>query len=385
MKIVIASGKGGVGKSMLASSLAILFAKNRQIAAVDCDVDAPNLHLWLGQTEDWDKIEKISTTERPVIDYKKCNGCGKCVDICQFGALTFTAHPDQNCSTPVILNLFQNLTGRLCRILNQVQDDTTLDQTSRNNQQLTINNFFCEGCGACEAICPQKAIRLEPVENAEIRFKQTHYGFPLVSAQLYPGETGSGKIVEEIKNRAEESHRELTILDSPAGTGCPVIAALKDSNFAVLVTEPTPSGFSDLNRVLTVINHFQIPFGVVINKWDINKNLGLTPEVFVPPCAPSAPCSTASSPPSRARFSLSWNKDLSDKIEKEFETQMLGKISYDKKIFEAISNLTPIIETDLPAKKEIEGIFEEIKSTTGLDKTKTKGGDRNGTRKRRRR
>ena len=87
MKIVIASGKGGVGKSMLTSSLAILFAQNKKVVAVDCDVDAPNLHLWLGESEKWNEIKKISVSERPIINQKKCNLCGKCVDICAFGAL----------------------------------------------------------------------------------------------------------------------------------------------------------------------------------------------------------------------------------------------------------------------------------------------------------
>jgi MinD superfamily P-loop ATPase len=297
MKIAVASGKGGVGKSMLASALAMLFAQDKKIVAVDCDVDAPNLHLWLGLgkrglksantnvvaqfiARSWDEVEKISTNQRPVIDYEKCDGCGKCVDICAFDALTTqpTSHVPQ------------------------------------------LISHFCEGCGACAAVCPQGAITMVPVENAEIRTRNNVHGFPLVSAQLYPGHTGSGKIVEEIKKRAEDFDHQIMILDAPAGTGCPVIAALKDADFVILVTEPTPSGLSDLQRTLTVVNHFQIPFGVVINKWDIN-------------------------PP------------LTHKIEKEFSGKMLGKISYDKKIFEAIANLTPIMETNLPAVKEIKNVI----------------------------
>lgn len=266
---------------MLASALAMLFAKKKKIVAVDCDVDAPNLHLWLGEREDWDSVKRISTNEKPVIDFEKCNLCGKCVDICAFKALSI------------------------------------------NNRSLVINHFFCEGCGACEVVCPQKAIRMVPIENAEVRVKKNVYGFPLVSAQLYPGETGSGKIVDEIKSRAENFEHEMMILDSPAGTGCPVISAVKDAHFAILITEPTPSGFSDLKRVLTVVNYFKIPFGVVINKWDIYQA-------------------------------------LSGKIEKEFKNKMLGKISYDKRIFQAIANLTPIMETKLPAKEEIKAIFTRL-------------------------
>ena len=282
MKIAVASGKGGVGKSMLCSALAILFSQDKKIVAVDCDVDAPNLHLWLGEKENWDSVEKISTNERPVIDREKCNLCGKCIEICAFSALSI-----ENC-------------------------------------KLKIENLYCEGCGACEVVCPQKAIKMVPVENAEIRIKENVHGFPLVSAQLYPGETGSGKIVEEIKKRAEEFDHEIIILDSPAGTGCPVIAALKDADFAVLVTEPTPAARSDLQRILTVVNHFQIPFGVVVNKWDINP-------------------------------------DLTQKIEKEFSGKILGKITYDKKIFEAIASLTPILETDLPVVGEIKLIKDSLK------------------------
>ena len=147
MKIAVASGKGGVGKSMLASSLAILFAKDRQVVAVDCDVDAPNLHLWLGENEGWDQTEKISTNEKAIIDHKKCNLCGKCVDICAFGALSTNDQPF---------------------------DSASLDYARDRQGRLTVNNFFCEGCGACEAICPQKAIRLVPIENAEIRIKKIY-------------------------------------------------------------------------------------------------------------------------------------------------------------------------------------------------------------------
>lgn len=285
IKIVVASGKGGVGKSMLASSLAMLFVQNRKIIAVDCDIDAPNLHLWLGEKEKWNKVEKISTNERPAIDETKCNLCGKCAAICAFNALSLTS-------------------------------------------KVVLSSFFCEGCGACEVVCPQKAIKMEPVNNAEIRIKKNVFGFPLISAQLYPGETGSGKIVDEIKRRAkEEFNYEIMILDSPAGTGCPVIAALNGANFVVLITEPTPSGFSDLKRVLVVVDHFKIPYGVVINKWDINLA-------------------------------------ESSKIEKwtlrQVRGKLLGKISYDQRIFQAIASLKPMMKTNLPAKREIEKVYVKL-------------------------
>jgi len=282
MKLTVVSGKGGVGKSMLASTLCMLFAKSKKIVAVDCDVDAPNLHLWLGKNEGWDQTERISVSEKPVVDFKKCTGCGRCADICAFAA-------------------FKLKKGK-----------PVLDQ------------FSCEGCGACEVVCPSKAITMQPVKNAEIRIKKDVYGFPLVSAQLYPGETGSGKIVNQIKEKAKDFKHEIMILDAPAGTGCPVIAALNGAGFAVLITEPTLSGFSDMKRALTIINHFKIPYGVIINKWNINPA-------------------------------------VSSKIEKWAQDKLLGKISYDQRILQAIAEFKPIIETDLPVKKEIKKIYTKLK------------------------
>ena len=281
VKLVIASGKGGVGKSMLASTLAMLESKNKKTVAVDCDVDAPNLHLWLGEDEKWDKTEKISTNELAVVDKDKCRLCGKCVKICAFQAIKIV------------------------------------------NQQVKINNFFCEGCGACEAVCPQKAIKMKKIINAEVKIKNQVQSMPVVSAQLYPGQTGSGKVVEEIKQRAEKFNYQTMILDAPAGTGCPVIAALNGASRAVLITEPTPSGFSDLKRVWLVVDHFKIAFGVVINKWDVNK--GLSKKI------------------------AGWAKD-----------KLLGKISYDQQVFKAIASLTPILKTDLLAKKEIKEIYNNL-------------------------
>jgi MinD superfamily P-loop ATPase len=281
MNLVIASGKGGVGKSMLTSALTMIFTEKGKVVAVDCDADAPNLAIWLGGVKKWDKTIPVIASARPEIDYNKCNGCGLCAKNCRFSAIKMIKGKPK------------------------------------------VNPFLCEGCGACEVVCPKKAIKLKPVQNGKIKTKKTKYGFPLVSGQLFPGETGSGKVVTEIKKEAEKFEHNLMIIDSAPGTGCPVIASLQGGGFAVLVTEPTPSGFSDLKRVLEVVSHFKIPWGLVINKWDINPG-------------------------------------LSRKIQNFAKKRFLGKISYDQKIFQAISNLTPIMETNLKAKKEIKNIFNKL-------------------------
>lgn len=276
--IVVASGKGGVGKSMLTSSLAFLFAQRQKIVVLDADVDAPNLHLWLGGVKEWDQIKKVSLSEKAVVLKKNCPACQQWADICQFGALEVEK-------------------GRV-----------------------SINSFLCEGCGACETVFPTGVVKLKEVVNGEIRVKSDLFGFPLISAQLYPGETGSGKLVDEMKKELSAFAADLILIDAPAGTGCPVIAALQGASFAVLVTEPTLSGFADLKRILTVVSHFHLPFGVVVNKEDLN--------------------------PSLTREIIGW-------AGKRF----LGKIGYDKRIFSSIASWQPIFQTKLPAVPEIEKIF----------------------------
>jgi len=304
LKIAIASGKGGVGKSMLTSALAMLFVQDKKkIIAVDCDVDAPNLAVWLGDPEHWKKVKKISVSEKPVINNN----------------IKLSKKEAQQCSEKCRFNALEVRKGKL-----------------------KLNPFLCEGCGACEIFCPKGVIKMKPVKNGEIKLKKIYfvkisksgtanqqfdrarYSFPLISGQLFPGETGSGKVVSELKAQAEKFDGNTMLIDSAPGTGCPVIASLQDSDFAVLITEPTPSGFSDLNRVLEVVEHFKLNWGLVINKWDINKS-------------------------------------LTKRMEKKFKNNLIGRISYDKNIFKAIANLTPILKTDLRVKKEIENIYNKLK------------------------
>ena len=281
MKIVVASGKGGTGKSMFASSLSLFFSNIKKIVACDCDVDAPNLGLWLGITE-YDSKENISVSEKGIIDYEKCIDCGKCREVCKFGAV-------------------------------------------EKNDKFSINQLTCEGCGVCQLVCPTKAIELKPIENGLIMIKKTNWGFPLISGQIYPGETGSGKIVQKLREKAEKFEHDLIIIDAAAGIGCPVIASITGCDYAILVTEPTPSGFTDLQRALEIINHFQLPFGIVINKWNINTQ-------------------------------------FSDKIENWSSNHLLGKISYDKEVINSIVNLKPVIVSKSNVKDEIIEIFEALKS-----------------------
>jgi MinD superfamily P-loop ATPase len=270
--IAVLSGKGGVGKSSITASLAVLLADNHKIVAADCDVDAPNLALVLGiEEKNFKLLERVETSERAMLIGEKCNACGECLDSCNFSAVKW----DYNKKLPV------------------------------------INDLICIGCGACTVACPEDALKLESVENASINIGETEYGFPVVSGQLDIGESGSGKVVNTVKMRASEIagdiNAEFLIVDSAAGIGCPVIASVRGSDYVILVTEPTPAAFWDLKRAIEVVKHFDIPHGVVINRYDINNKF--TEEIG-------------------EYFALN-------------NIPVLGKIPYDKKFVYALVNLKP--------------------------------------------
>ncbi|RLI99830.1 MAG: P-loop ATPase [Candidatus Aenigmatarchaeota archaeon] len=281
--ITILSGKGGVGKSSIAASLAVSFSKDKKIICADCDVDASNLSLVLGADE-YAEWKDISTNEKAVFDLDKCNSCKKCFNECHFNAIEWV------------------------------------------NNKPKLKEFSCEGCGMCELVCPQNAISMKKVNNAKIGYANTKYGFEVVSAQLNPGESGSGKVVFEVKKKARERgfDVEVMFIDSAAGIGCPVIASVAGSDYAVLVTEPTPSGFSDMKKALEVIAHFKIPAGIIINKFDINLNQTTKIEDFA-------------------------------KINK---LELIEKIPFDKQFAKALTEMVPIIKYDETYKL----MFDNIKS-----------------------
>ncbi len=234
IEISIASGKGGVGKSLLASHLALLLSGKRRLVAVDADAEAPNMNIVLG-IKDWDRVIEHHEGRRAFILDNKCTGCGECLNACQFGAIRV-------------------VDGRY-----------------------VVDRWLCEGCYTCSLVCPVKAVRFErDVLAGWIRIKEkTRWGFPLVSAEIVPGRPNSGKLVTEARNTARELFREaeLMILDSAAGIGCQVIASLAGSHAAILVAEPTRASISDLKRIVRLTQHFRIPSMLVINKYDLNSQL----------------------------------------------------------------------------------------------------------------
>ncbi len=231
-EIVVVSGKGGVGKSSIVASLAVLLNKDGiKITAIDSDVDAPNLSIVLGI--DISSFTEIQASEKASIDLTKCERCGKCVTACKADAVI-------------------NIEG----------------------ETPTIIPFLCEGCGACAVVCPTSAISINRVTNGRIGVARTSYGFQIVSGQLNMGESNSGHIVTAVKAKgraiAEDSGSDVILVDGPPGIGCPVIASIAGANYALVVTEPTPAARRSLDRILSVLNHFRIPANAVINRFNLN-------------------------------------------------------------------------------------------------------------------
>jgi MinD superfamily P-loop ATPase len=225
-EIVIISGKGGTGKTVIAASFAVL-AKEKVMA--DCDVDASNLYLLL-HPEIKEKNDFYAGII-PSIDLEKCTNCGRCQEVCRFDAI-----------------------------------ETIKGQT-------VIDFISCEGCGLCALVCPVQAIQMKENLCGEWYISKTKYG-PLVHARLGIAEENSGKLVTLVRQNAraiaKKNNFELLIVDGPPGIGCPLIATLSGANLAVVVTEPTLSGIHDLERVVKVAQHFGVKTVVIINKYDIN-------------------------------------------------------------------------------------------------------------------
>jgi MinD superfamily P-loop ATPase len=232
-EIVVISGKGGTGKTVFTSCLASRF-QDKVVA--DCDVDAPDLHLLF--TPIVKHQEDFPGTPHASIDPAKCTGCGRCSQVCRFGAVKVGG----NGAGPVY----------------------------------EIDDLGCEGCGVCAWTCPADAISMTAGTGGKWYVSDTRFG-TLVHARLGVAQENSGKLVTVVRREARKAAMEkgchFVVIDGPPGIGCPVIASVAGANLAVVVTEPTLSGIHDLERVLELTGHFGVKTGVVINKFDLNSDI----------------------------------------------------------------------------------------------------------------
>lgn len=232
MIISIASGKGGTGKTTVATNLALSI--NSGVQFLDCDVEEPNAHIFLKPII---KKTKPVTISVPNIDEIKCNFCGKCQEVCAYNAIA-------------------------------VLKDKVL-----------VFPHLCHGCGGCMLLCPQKAITevdkeigiVEIGNSVHLQFTPPlRAGAGFIHGRLNIGEVMSPPLIRAVKEYIESAR--IVIIDAPPGTSCPVIEAVKGSDFCVLVAEPTPFGLYDLTLAVEVLRRLKIPFGVVVNRSDIGDD-----------------------------------------------------------------------------------------------------------------
>ena len=231
-EVVIISGKGGTGKTSVVACFAALAEKK---VLADCDVDAADLHLILKPHVLHE--EEFIGGSKAVIRKDDCTACGECLRVCRFDAVQ------------------------------QIE-------VEKGEFTYTIDDISCEGCGVCVDLCPVGAIDFPERVSGSWYISETRHG-PMVHAKLGIAEENSGKMVTVVRKAAqhiaEEKDLPLVIIDGPPGIGCPVMAAASGTYLIVAVSEPTLSGMHDLERVIKLAEHFQIPIAVVVNKSDLNK------------------------------------------------------------------------------------------------------------------
>ena len=241
-ELVICSGKGGTGKTSIVAAFAALA---RQKVMADCDVDAADLHLVMAP-EIRQRERFLSGHEAQIVP-EACTGCGVCQDLCQYDAITELE--------PVAMAQAGPVAGV---------------------PRYAIDPLRCEGCGVCVHFCPDDAIAFPERDCGEWFLSDTRYG-PLVHAKLGVAAENSGKLVTLVRQQARkiatQQRLPLVIVDGPPGIGCPVIATLGGADLLLAVTEPTPAGLHDLERLIELAAHFQVPTEVCINKYDINPDL----------------------------------------------------------------------------------------------------------------
>ena len=278
-EIVVLSGKGGTGKTTVVGSFAALSGSK---VLADCDVDAADLHLLLEpqvveEHEFWSG--KVAS-----IDLDKCTRCGLCEEACRFDAI----------------------------------------------HDFAIDDLACEGCGFCYHICPEDAIAMNDCLSGHWFLSTTRYG-PLVHARLGPGQENSGKLVAVVRQQARViAHREkleFILSDGPPGIGCPVISSLTGVSLALLVTEPTPSGIHDLERILGVCHHFDVPAAVCINKYDLDEANSQNIETFC-------------------------HKN---------DVPVLARLQYDDVVTQSIAQGVPLVEfSDGTVSHQMEGLWQKL-------------------------
>jgi MinD superfamily P-loop ATPase len=224
--IAVASGKGGTGKTTIAANLAYYTAGlGKKVQYLDCDVEEPNGHIFLKPNM---TFNRQVTVDVPKVDEQKCIGCGKCGEICQYSAII----------------------------------------SIKDNKVLTFEQL-CHSCGGCMLICPADAIKPKPLKIGDIELGKAG-DIDFVHGRLQIGHVRTPALIKQVKKHIKQNR--LTIIDVPPGTSCPVVEAVKNTDFVLLVTEPTPFGLNDLKLAVALVRQMNLPFAVALNRCGIGNN-----------------------------------------------------------------------------------------------------------------
>jgi MinD superfamily P-loop ATPase len=225
MKIAIASGKGGTGKTTVATAFAQALSKaQKSVSLLDCDVEAPNSHIFI--QPELDQFEDVNMLI-PSVDAEACTGCGKCAEVCQFHAIVVIGG------------------------------------------QTLVFPEMCHGCGSCTLICPEKAITEIPNRLGILEGGLSQEGIRFGHGILDIGEPMAVPVISKLKKWQDLMDAEIVLIDSPPGASCPVVESLRGTDYIILVTEPTPFGLHDLRQAYKVTQELEIPAGVIINRTGI--------------------------------------------------------------------------------------------------------------------
>ena len=221
MRIVVASGKGGTGKTTVATSLALIAAEQESVRFMDCDVEAPNAGLFLHPVLDTQKKVGILI---PQIDETICTYCGKCAEVCQFHAIAVIG------------------------------------------KKTLVFPELCHGCGSCTLICPENAISEQLDVMGVLESGPAAHEIDFAQGVMNVGEPMAVPIIRELKKWETTNTATIEIRDAPPGASCPVVETIRGADFVLLVTEPTPFGLHDLKQVAEITRELGLPTGVVINR-----------------------------------------------------------------------------------------------------------------------